>query len=142
MTRRCTGASRRVNSFWFEVRRDAGSATDQPYVIHRMAADRVPRIIADYERDAHTDASACLEVLIAAGEGDADAVFAGLTPELRDLVARDVTGVEASKTRIIESYCGTGPPEAYEADLRRREELMRRGIVALQRITSGGTRRG
>src|SRR5687767_4508361 len=104
-----------------------------------MTVERVNRIIADYERGALTDASACLEVLMAAGEGDAGALFARLTPELRELVSRDIADANPSEVRIIESSSGTAPPEAYAADLRRREEIMRRGIVVLQRLTSGHT---
>src|SRR3954453_14851321 len=104
-----------------------------------MAADRVERIIANYERGALTDASACLEVVLAAGEGDAQALFARLTPDLRELVSRDVADVNPSELRIIESCCGTASAAEYAADLRRREETMRRGITALQRLISGRT---
>lgn len=111
----------------------------RPHVIHRMAADRVERIIADYERGALTEASACVEVLLAAGEGDAEAVFARLTHELRAMVSRHIADADPGEVRIIESYCGMASQEAYEADRRRREEIVRRGIVALKRLTSGDT---
>ena len=104
-----------------------------------MPADRIERIIADHERGALTDTAALLEVLFAAGEGDAAVVFARLTPGLRDLVSRDVAGADAREVRIIESYCGTASPDAYAAHVRRREEIMRRGIIALQRLTPGRT---
>jgi hypothetical protein len=107
-----------------------------------MTGDRIDQIIVDYERGALTCASACLEVLLAAGEGDAEAVFARLTPELRNLVSRDVAGANAEEAGIIESYCGTPSPEAYAADLRHREEILRRGIAAVQRLTSGGRGEG
>jgi len=107
-----------------------------------MTADRIDRIIANYESGAFTDGTACLEVLIAAGEGDAQAVFARLTPELRELVSRHVAGVKPGEQRIIESWCGSASAEDYAADLRRREDMMRRGIVELQHLASGRTSAG
>src|SRR5688500_10054435 len=104
-----------------------------------MPADHIDRIIANYQRGALTDASASLAILLAAGEGDAATVFARLPPGLRALVSRDVAGADAREVRIIESYCGTATPKAYAADLRRREEIMRRGIIALQRLTPSRT---
>jgi hypothetical protein len=104
-----------------------------------MPADRVARIIADYERGALTDAGACLEVLLAAGEGDAEALFGRLPKALSDLVARDIAGAKPSELRIIESYQGTASPDAHAADRQRREATLRRGIIVLQRITSGRT---
>jgi hypothetical protein len=114
-------------------------AAQRPYVIHCMEADRVSRIVAQYEAGAITEGSACLAVLMAAGEGDAEAIFVSLPPWLRDAVARDIADANPGEARIVESYCGTASDKEYAADLRRREEIMRRGIVALQRVTSGRT---
>jgi hypothetical protein len=104
-----------------------------------MTADRISRIVQQYKAGAITEGSACLNVLMAAGEGDAEAIFASLPPWLRDAVTREIANANPSETRILESYCGTASPEEYAADLRTREEIMRRGIVALQRVTSGRT---
>ena len=76
---------------------------------------------------------------MAAGDGDATAVLASLPHWLRDAVTREIAGANSSESRILESYCGTAAPEEYAADLRHREEMMRRGIVALQRVVSGCT---
>lgn len=97
-----------------------------------VGLEPIERIIADYERGALTDASACLEIYLAAGRGDAAAVLARLPSGLRDLVTRDVAGANADGAGLVESVCTGSPPEAYVVDLRRREEAMRRGIVALQ----------
>ena len=102
-----------------------------------MAADRISRIVSQYEAGAITERSACLHVLMAAGEGDAEAIFARLPHWLRDVVTRDIAGANASEARILESYCGPASNEEYAVDLQRREEIMRRGIVALQRVISG-----
>jgi hypothetical protein len=101
---------------------------------YRMSAERISRILRRYEAGELTEVSARLEVLLAAGAGagDAEAVFDGLPPWLKAAVARDVTEADPQRCRIQESYCGPWPNEAYEAGLRRREELMRRGIVALK----------
>jgi len=104
-----------------------------------MAADRISRIVSQYEAGRITKGSACLDVLMAAGEGDPEAIFGSLPPWLRDAVMRDIADANPSEARILESYCGTASGEEYAADLRRREEIMRRGIVALQRVTSGRT---
>jgi len=104
-----------------------------------MATDRISRIVSQYEAGAIAKGTACLLVLMPAGEGDAAAIFASLPPWLRDAVTHDVAGANPSEARILESYCGTATDEEYSADLRRREEIMRRGIVALQRVTSGRT---
>jgi hypothetical protein len=74
---------------------------------------------------------------MAAGEGDAEAILASLPPWLRAAVTRAIAGANPAEARILESYCGTASDEEYAADLRRREEIIRRGIVALQRLTSG-----
>src|SRR5687767_14038604 len=76
-----------------------------------MAADRVDRIIADYRRGALTDAAAYLEVLLAAGEGDAEALLARLTPELRELVSRSVAGANPGDVWIVESYAAPPLPK-------------------------------
>jgi hypothetical protein len=107
-----------------------------------MAADRISRIVSQYEAGAITEGEACLSVLMAAGEGDAEAIFGSLPRWLREAVTRDVVYANPEETRILESYCGTASNEEYAADLRRREEIMRRGIVALQRLTSGRTSGG
>jgi hypothetical protein len=104
-----------------------------------MAADRISRIVSQYEAGAITEGSACLYVLMAAGEGDAEAIFASLPPALREAVTRDIAD---ANSRIVESYCGRASDEEYAVDLRRREEIMRRGIVALQHLTSGRTSGG
>ena len=97
----------------------------------RMSADRITRIIANYERGALTDAGVCLEVLIAAGEGDAGAIFKQLPPALRDMVTCDIAGKTADDTRIVESDCGVSA-DAHARESR--EQVMRRGMMALQRI--------
>jgi hypothetical protein len=83
---------------------------------------------------------------MAAGEGDAEAIFASLPPWLREAVTRDLTDANPSEARIVESYCGNASHEEHAADLLRREEIMRRGIVSLQRVASGrdggGTEKG
>jgi hypothetical protein len=101
------------------------------YCEARVSADRITCIIANYERGALTKADVCLEVLIAAGEGDAKAIFAQLPPALRDMVTRDIARKTADDTRIVESDCGvSGDAHARES----REQVMRRGMLALQRI--------
>jgi hypothetical protein len=102
-----------------------------------MADDRISRIVSQYEAGAITEGSACLDVLLAAGEGDAEAIFASLPPWLREAVTRNIAYANPSEARIVESYCGNASHGEYAADLRRREEIMRRGIVALQRVASG-----
>ncbi len=94
-------------------------------------------IIDDYERGALTDASVCLEIYLVAGQCDAAAVLARLPSGLRDLVTRRVAGVNAGEARLIDSICVGSTPEALVADLRRQEETVRRGIVAIQRLISG-----
>ena len=102
-----------------------------------MAVDRISRIVSQYEAGALTEGSACLAVLMAASEGDAEAIFASLPPWLREAVTRDIADANPSEARIVESYCGNASDEEYAADLRRREDIMRRGIVALRRVASG-----
>lgn len=104
-----------------------------------MAADRISGIVSQYEAGAITEGEACLHVLMAAGEGDAEEIFGSLPLWLRDAVTREIVDANPEEARILESYCGTASNDEYAADLRRREEIMRRGMVALQRLTSGRT---
>ena len=107
-----------------------------------MTDVRLSRVLAAYEQGDLTEGSVCLEALIAAGEGDAEAVFNRLPRSFQEVVARDVADAGPARAGIIESYCGSAPNEEYEADRRRREDLMRRGIVALRRVTASRTRGG
>jgi hypothetical protein len=107
-----------------------------------MATDRISRIVAQYEAGVLTEGAACMDVLMAAGEGEAEAIFASLPPWLREAVTRDIANANPTEARFLESHCGRASDEEYTANLRRREEIMRRGMVALQRLASDQTGTG
>jgi hypothetical protein len=100
-----------------------------------MLSDRLIRVFAAYGAGAVTKVQVCGEIFTAAGEGDADAVFANIPPEFQAAIALDVAQPLARPDElfILESVCTTDPG-AYADDLRRRTEVARRGFVALREV--------
>ena len=105
-----------------------------------MPADRLTRALASYQAGALTGRAICVEVLMAAGEGDPEGVFARLSPDLQSAIKCQVAHppTSADEFRILESCC-TLDPDTYAADLRRREEVAYRGMMALRRVIHGIT---
>jgi len=95
----------------------------------------VSGILAAYERGMITESRAIYEIFIAAGSADAREVFSRLPLELQSAVTRDLLEIEnPSQQHLVESYCGSLSAAERLKEIHRQEQLMRRGIVALQQV--------
>lgn len=91
------------------------------------------RIVERFELGELTEAEAVLKIVMLAADHEVSAVYEVLPDVLRKRLEGDVTDVDPARLRIVESVC-TDDPDAYDADLKRRESLLCIGVARFQRF--------
>jgi hypothetical protein len=102
--------------------------------------DPVYNIVHSFNTGSLTAGEACAYIVDAAGDGDAEAIFAQLPLALRGEVTRYVAEVPPGPDSlfVVESHCATGPFSPRALEYIQKQRLARyRGILALHRVTHG-----